>query len=74
MWDSTTVGRVAVSLLAGAGKTDGEWWYYGSSKVAHLRVGITDVEGEMMWPGGDVPVATADAGEEGKYRARTMEE
>jgi hypothetical protein len=68
---SSAVEAIAVQLLAGVGKTDGEWWLHSGSRVGHLRVGITDAEALAMWPDGVIPIATADAGPEGIYRPRT---
>lgn len=62
---------IAVGLLDGVGKDDGEWWLFSGARVGHLRVGITSEEASVMWPDGDIPLATADAGPEGVYRTRS---
>lgn len=62
---------IAIRLLEGVGKDDGEWWVFSEAKVGHLRVGITEAEAELIWPDQDPPVATTDAGESGPYRMRT---
>ncbi len=62
----------AVAMLADVGHTDGEWWLYSEGWVGHLRVGITQLEAEIMWPEGPPPKATTDAGDSGPYRSRTV--
>ncbi len=62
---------VAIRLLDGVGRDDGEWWVFSEGRVGHLRVGITKAELEVIWPDGDAPLATVDAGEHGPYRMRT---
>ncbi len=62
---------IAIRLLEGVGRDDGEWWLFSEGRVGHLRVGITENELESIWPDQDPPLATVDAGESGPYRMRT---
>lgn len=66
------VEAAAVELCRGVGRRDGEWWLFSEAGVGHLRVGLTDHEIEARWGSGGPPPATADAGDSGDYRARTL--
>jgi hypothetical protein len=56
-----------VRLLRGVGG-DREWWLWNpGSRVAHLRVAVTDAEFELVPPG----CAAADAGPSGPERRRS---
>ena len=66
------VEQKAIELINGVGRTDGEWWVYTKGKVGHLRIGLTQKEVDSIWPEGSCPRATADAGESGPFRLRTI--
>ena len=66
----TEAETIAIHLLHGVGRDDGEWWIYSEGRIGHLRVGITKNELESIWPDGDAPLALADAGEHGPFRMR----
>lgn len=67
----TEVEQRAVRFLDGVGRRDGEWWVFSEARIGHLRVGITKAEVLFMWPDGEPPRATTDAGDSGIYRERT---
>lgn len=60
----------AADLLSGVGRRNGEWWIFTGGYVGHLRVGLTAEEVKARWSDG-CPLATADAGDSGEFRART---
>lgn len=59
--------RAAVALLRGVGGGT-EWWLWNpATRVAHLRVAVTDAEYSVMPPG----CVIGDAGPSGPARCRT---
>ena len=63
-----SLGRAAVSLLAGVGGDREWWWWNPTARVGHLRVGLTAAEAALV-PAGPAPY---DAGESGPERRRTV--
>lgn len=59
--------REAIAALAGVGGPS-EWWFWSPSRIGHLRAPLTVEEFALVPPS---PV-TADAGESGPQRRRTV--